>query len=98
MKLWTGTKLLSTKLFSREKSARDYASFLLAEGLCSLLYRPIFSEYGRIWLDDEEFRHYYRSFEATQYRCADRKFMLLNLLGLVDHLHGDLAECGVYHG
>jgi O-methyltransferase len=98
MKLWTGAKVLSTKLFSREKGARDYAGFLLAEGLCSLLYRPICSDHGRIWLDGERFFHYYRSFVPTQYRSADRKFMFRNLLGLVDHLNGDLAECGVYHG
>jgi hypothetical protein len=65
MKLWTGAKVLSTKLFSREKGARDYAGFLLAEGLCSLLYRPICSDHGRIWLDDERFFHYYRSFRTS---------------------------------
>ncbi len=98
MKLTTALKLLSKKFLSNKE--KEYASFVLAEKVSSVLYPKVrFSEYGRIWLEDKDFFGFYEKFHGTgNYHSADRKYFLLNLLKLADGLEGDLAECGVYQG
>ncbi|MCH2129523.1 MAG: TylF/MycF family methyltransferase [Pirellulaceae bacterium] len=98
MKLTTGIKLLWQKWFSRTES--EWASYILADKICSWIYPKYkFSEYSRSWLADDEFFRYYERFHGKEnYHSADRKFLLKNLLKLVDGLPGDTAECGVYQG
>lgn len=78
----------------------DYrAGHFLAEALTRLLSPGyLFSDYGLVWLDDEEFFDYYRRFYTEEFRSADRKFFLKNLLNLVPARMGDMAECGTYTG
>jgi O-methyltransferase len=97
MQLFTFLKLLRQKFFSKKES--DYASFVIAKHFASFCYpRMIFSEYGRLWLADEEFFERYRKFEPDNCASADRKYFLRSLLSLVDALPGDTAECGAYRG
>ena len=98
MKLFTALSLLRKKFFSSKES--EYASYVLADKLCGLIYPKYrFSEYSRSWLDDEEF---FRCFSLLHgpgdQHSADRKFFLKNLVKLAVGLEGDTAECGVYHG
>ena len=58
----------------------------------------VFSEFGRSWLQDEEFFRYYRRFDDSNFHSADRKYLLRELLKLVHHVPGAFAECGVYRG
>jgi len=57
------------------------------------------SDYGRVWLNDDTFHSYYLSHDdGGNMRTAERKFLLMNLLKLIDDVPGDTAECGVWMG
>lgn len=85
-------------LFSSEKE-RDYVGFILSEKISKIICPGlVFSEHGRIWMQDADFFDYYREFEAKNFHSADRKFFLNSLLSLVEHLEGHTVECGVYQG
>lgn len=97
MKLVTGLRLAQQALFSRK--GRDPARYRIAEFLSGLAYPDYkFSEFGRIFLCDREFWQWYRDSVGVDPHSADRKYFLRSLLGLVQHLPGDTAECGVYQG
>jgi len=78
----------------------EWSKFFLAEKISGLIYKRYkFSEFGRIFLDDNNFIRYYESFEGTKnYHSFDRKYMLDQLMKLVVSLDGDTAECGAYKG
>jgi O-methyltransferase len=80
--------------------AGEEARYRHAEALCTAIYPTFrFSEFGRIFLDDEEFIRYYRRFmDPDNWHSLDRKYSLEQLLGLTAHLDADLAECGTYRG
>ena len=50
------------------------------------------------WWDDETFSDFLRKFGELDGRNTDRKWMLGQLLRLIDDVPGDTAECGVYLG
>jgi hypothetical protein len=73
--------------------------YRLAERIAGWIYPSYkFSEYGRTWLDDEEFLEYYRSFHPDNWHSLDRKYVLAELLKLVENVPGDTVELGVYRG
>ena len=78
----------------------EFARYQLAEQLSTAVYPHYkFSEYGRIFLDDEEFLSFYRRFmDKDNWHSLDRKYTLREMLKLVSHLPGDIAECGAYKG
>ena len=91
------------------RSLTDYADdshldeesrYRLAERLSSAVYpKFLFSEYGRIHLDDEAFIEYYRRFmDPGNWHSFDRKYFLNQTLRLLTAVTGDLIECGVYNG
>lgn len=91
-------KELLVKFISRPLE-RKHSRFLIAEKISSWLYPEyIFSEFGRIWLEDKKFFEYYRRYEPQNSHSADRKFFLRSLLGAIENLPGETAECGVYRG
>lgn len=95
MKIVTALKLLYKGFFGGD----EYSRYLLAEGITQLIYpRYKFSEYGRLFLYDDEFIRWYESFESTNYRSLDRKYVLDQLMQLVTHIEGDTAECGAFRG
>jgi O-methyltransferase len=51
----------------------------------------------KAWFHDEQFFREFYAFEDHD-QTADRKYMLRQLLSLVDLVPGDTAECGVYLG
>ena len=83
----------------KEDKAED-ARYRAAEALVAVIYPKYkFSEYARIFLEDEEFIRYYERFmDAGNWHSLDRKYTLAQLLKLVSHLHGDLVECGTHKG
>ena len=50
------------------------------------------------WWDDEEFSEYLGNFDELEGRNSDRKWMLGQLLRMIDDVPGDTAECGVFTG
>jgi len=74
--------------------------FVAAEHVTSIIYPKLkFSEYGRIFLEDEKFLAYYKSImDPNNWHSLDRKYTLNQFLKLVAHLDGDIAECGAYMG
>jgi len=74
--------------------------FQAAEALAAAVYPKYkFSEYGRIFLEDEEFLRYYMRFmDVDNWHSLDRKYTLDQLLKQSLHLNGDIAECGVWKG
>lgn len=98
MKLISGFKYIFQKLFSKKDG--EYASYVLAEKVTSWIYPGYyFSEFGKYWQTDKAFKDFYEKLDGkANYHSMDRKFFLRSLLGLVDGLNGDLAECGVFQG
>jgi len=82
----------------RHPERRDELGFEVIRRLGGRLTpRYRLSAYDRAWLDDEDFFTALRRFEAHDL-LAERRYALRSLLGLVDHVPGDTAECGVFHG
>jgi len=78
----------------------EESRYRLAERLSNAVYpKFLFSEYGRIHLDDEAFIDYYRRFmDPGNWHSFDRKYFLNQTLRLLTAVPGDLVECGVYNG
>jgi O-methyltransferase len=55
------------------------------------------SDAWKAWVEDREFVEWALRFDPTG-SSIDRKFLLRELLKLVDHIEGDTAEAGVYEG
>ena len=74
--------------------------FRLAETLTARIYPKYkFSEFGRLFLEDETFIALYRrTMDPNNWHSLDRKYTLYQLACAVSHLGGDAAECGVYRG
>jgi hypothetical protein len=74
--------------------------YYLAEGLSGTVYPKYkFSDFSRIYLEDEAFMAYYERFmDPGNYRTYDRKYFLNELLKLTTRVPGDFAECGSYKG
>ena len=74
--------------------------YRIAETLCGAVYpRYKFSEFGRLFLEDEAFIEYYRRFmDPGNWHSLDRKYTLNELLKGALRTGGDAAECGVYRG
>lgn len=93
---WNALKLVKGRFVDHD----DAAGFGLALKTTAWLY-PVyrFSEFGQVWLGDEEFTAFLHEYvEPERRRAADRMFFLQSLLGLVGNLPGDVAECGTYRG
>lgn len=71
-----------------------------AEALVMAVYPKYkFSEYARIFLEDQNFLDYYERFmDVGNWHSLDRKYALDQLLKLTLHLEGDAVECGTYKG
>ncbi len=98
MKAITAARLVFDALTKGENA--EYSRFTLAERLSRLVYPKYkFSEFGRLFLEDDNFLRYYESFEGTEnYRSLDRKYTLDQLMKLVASVEGDTAECGAFRG
>jgi hypothetical protein len=83
----------------RDETAED-EKYRIAETLTSAVYPKYkFSEYARLFLEDEKFLAYYARFmDCGNWHSLDRKYTLDQLLKLTLHVAGDAAECGVYKG
>ena len=88
---------LCTGLAAETTEAERY---FVAEALATAVYPKYkFSEYARIYLEDEAFLTYYqKSMDVGNWHSLDRKYTLNQLLKLVRSLNGEIAECGVYKG
>jgi hypothetical protein len=77
----------------------DADRYALAERVFNAIVPDVYlSEHGRIWLQNRAFIAEYERFEPTNHRSLDRKFALDQLATLIDHVPGDMAECGVFKG
>lgn len=95
MKVITGLRLIFKAL-----EGDEYSRFILAEKLSRTIYsRYKFSEFGRLYLHDNDFIRYYESFEGKDnYHSLDRKYALEQIMKLVSSVKGDTAECGAFKG
>jgi hypothetical protein len=82
------------------ESTEEHNRYQIAEALAGAVYPKYkFSEYARIFLEDEEFLAYYKRFmDPGNWHSLDRKYTLRELLKLCVHLDGDAVECGTYKG
>ena len=96
MKILTGLRIF----FSAVITGDEYSRFRLAEKISAIIYpRYKYSEFGRLFLYDDDFIRYYESFIGTEnYHSLDRKYALDQLMKLAVCLEGDTAECGAYKG
>ena len=78
----------------------EFARYQAAEALAAAVYPKYkFSEFGRIFLEDEDFLAFYKRFmDIDNWHSLDRKYTLREMLKLVAHLDGDIVECGAYKG
>jgi len=83
-----------------DPNADEFTRYVTAEAAANVIYPKYkFSEFGRIFLEDEPFLAFYRNYmDAGNWHSLDRKYTLNQMLKLVAHLDGDIAECGAYKG
>ena len=93
-------KLLESLHRGLDIETQEQDRFQAAEFLSAAVYPKYrFSEYGRIYLEDEAFLNYYRQFmDVGNWHSLDRKYVLDQLLKLTRDIAGDAAECGTYKG
>lgn len=82
------------------EQSNEEIRYRAAEALTMAVYPTYkFSEFGRLYLDDQAFLDYYRRFmDPDNWHSLDRKYTLDQLLKPVLPLPGDIAECGTYKG
>lgn len=97
---WQGENLLAQLCIGLKEDSAEETRYRAAEALIMSVYPTYkFSEFGRLFLDDQAFLNYYRRFmDPNNWHSLDRKYTLDQLLKLVLHLGGDMAECGAYKG
>jgi hypothetical protein len=78
----------------------EWRRYVMAEQLAMASYPTFkFSEYGRIFLDDEAFLEYYKKYmDPGNWHSLDRKYAVRELMKTVSATPGDFVECGVYAG
>jgi O-methyltransferase len=93
-------QLLVTLRNGLEPQAKEFDRYLAAEALAAAVYPKYkFSEFARSYLDDEAFLNYYkRVMDPGNWHSLDRKYVLNELLKQVQHIAGEIAECGAYKG
>ncbi|AUR50744.1 class I SAM-dependent methyltransferase [Aquella oligotrophica] len=93
-------ELLSRSLTSFDTNAKEIDKYNAMEALSKIIYSKYkFSEFGRLFLEDQEYLNdYAKLMDSHNWHSLDRKYVLKNLLNLISHIDGDLAECGVYTG
>lgn len=96
----TAEQLLLQLCAGLRSNAAEDQRYRAAEVAAAAIYPKFkFGEYGRLFLEDEEFLDYYRRFmDPGNWHSLDRKYTLDQLLKQAATLPGDLAECGVYKG
>jgi O-methyltransferase len=93
---WVTAASLCWKAFVKND---EFSKYLLAEKLSNAVYPTYkFSDFGSLYLKDQEFLQLYESYSGSNYHQLDRMFTLRELAKLVLDLPGDTAECGVYSG
>src|SRR6185503_11136083 len=95
-----GGQLLTALRCGLAEGADEFTRYQIAEALSSTVYPKYkFSEYSRIFLEDEAFIAFYAQFmDSGNWRSFDRKYTLREMLKLVLHLDGDVVECGCFKG
>lgn len=93
-------QLLSQLCTGLKLDAQEDQRYRAAEIAAGTIYPKFkFSEYGRLFLEDESFLNYYRRFmDPDNWHSLDRKYTLAQILKLAARLDGDMAECGTYKG
>lgn len=93
-------QLLITLRDGLKPEAKEFDRYLAAEALTTAIYPKYkFSEFARNWLDDEVFLDYYKLImDPDNWHSLDRKYVLNEFLKQVNHIEGDIAECGAYKG
>ncbi len=82
------------KAYDRERAG--YA--LLDHARRVLLPDYKLTEYSKLWFYDREYFARYRQFGIEDDLSSDRKYLLRELLKLVEDTEGDTVETGVYNG
>ncbi len=93
-------QLFTALKWGLESQSQEFDCYQAAEALATAVYPKYkFSEFGRIFLEDAAFLTYYARFmDPGNWHSLDRKYTLNQLLKLVRHIEGDIAECGAYKG
>ena len=84
----------------RGRQPFSFLRYTLAEQISGLIFPEMrFSEYGRIFLEDQEFIRLYDSLVGSgNNHSYDRKYALDQLCKLALDVPGDTAECGSFRG
>ncbi len=92
--------ILSKSLASFDINAKEIDKYNVAEAFSNVIYPKYkFSEFGRGFLEDQDYLNdYAKLMDNDNWHSLDRKYVLKNLLNLIGHIDGDIAECGVYTG
>lgn len=92
--------LLSQMRKALRSDATETDRYNAAEALSTAVYPKFkFSEFGRLFLEDQAFLSYYERFmDAGNWHSLDRKYTLDQLLKIALTAPGDFVECGVYKG
>ena len=88
---------LRVRLGPDEIARRDAGQYLLQRAANRLLPGYVLTEHSKAWWEDDDFFARFRRVEDTD-RSADRKFLMLELLKLIEDVPGDTVEAGVFEG
>ena len=81
-----------------DERMRKEAGLQLLERAAGLLIPGyVVTDHSKAWWEDEGFFSRLRSVDRTD-RSSDRKYLLLELVKLIEHVPGDTAEAGVFEG
>lgn len=96
----TAERLLVSLRDGLSPQAKEFDRYMAAEALTTAIYPKYkFSEFARTYLEDEVFLAYYKRYmDPGNWHSLDRKYTLNELLKQVQHIGGDIAECGAYKG
>jgi hypothetical protein len=74
-------------------------AYSTVEKLLAVLYpKAKLGEDVKAFWSDQEFLHAFQRLSGENFRSLERKYTVAGLVGALDWLEGDLAECGVYNG
>ena len=73
--------------------------FKLLVRLGSLIYKQYPFKWAQLdWLEDKSFRRYLAKFSEEHSLNKDRRWMVRQLIRLIESIPGDTAECGAFEG
>ncbi len=96
MKILQAAQWLFQSMFGNSQQKYESRYFILA----ALAHASNLKMYNKnlLWLNDPEFKHVWQNYKSGRARVHERKFNLYYIAKSLQHIPGDIVECGVFDG